>query len=149
MILTAGMIIFSTIDDQDALRILSKSFQGIYKLLSSVLLTTSTGLSLLLTYIGISANSDSPLTRERYVGTKILSITSALLFILTAILFFWINSPFHESVNIYFSDPSNYYYCIIIILAFLMGLLLSIVIMITLLINDVLNDVAKNADIEN
>jgi len=125
----AGSIMLGELSGYEAKILIKDSLTGLNTLCNTIVLASATILALLLTLLGLSANSQSQLKTEHYKHVLIIAKLDTSVFILSLISFLLFNLPVTKSANIPVEWYDTIYYCAIGLSSLLSGALVVVVLM--------------------
>lgn len=130
----------------EALELIETTIPRISSLFNTIILASATILALILTLLAISSGSESKLKKFHYKQVLSLARFASLLFILTLIVFLFLNIPVEEAENIPSSWYSNIYWVILFISSLLSGMMVAVILMLYNIIHNIILIVGLRED---
>lgn len=131
-----GTYMIGHLSGYEAKELIKSSIEGLNTLCNTIVLASATILALMLTLLGVSADTSSSLKRDHYKHIMQIAKLDTVIFVLSLLFFLLFNLPVTESENI----PSNWFDIIYYITLGISALLSSaLVIVVLMLYNTIVN----------
>ena len=130
----------------EALKLIETTIPRISSLFNTIILASATILALILTLLAISSGSDSKLKKFHYKQVLSLARFASFLFIVTLVVFLFLNIPLDEAENIPSSWYSNIYWVILFVSSFLSGMMVAVILMLYKIIHNIIIIVGLGED---
>lgn len=130
----------------EALQLIETTIPRISTLFNTIILASATILALILTLLGISSGSKSKLKKYHYKQVLSLARFSSFVFIVTLVVFQFLNIPFNEAENIPSSWYSNIYWIILFISSLMSGMMVAVILMLYKIIHNIILIVGLGQD---
>ena len=130
----------------EALLLIETTIPRISSLFNTIILASATILALILTLLGISSNSESKLKKFHYKQVLNLAKFTSSLFIVTLVVFQFLNIPFNEAENIPSTWYSSIYWVILFVSSLLSGMMVAVILMLYKIIHNIIRIVGLGED---
>lgn len=142
----AAVYLLGNLSGFEALQLIETTIPRISTLFNTIILASATILALILTLLGISSGSKSKLKKYHYKQVLSLAKFASLLFIITLVVFLFLNIPIDESENIPSSWYSNIYWIILFVTSLLSGMMVAVILMLYHIIRNIIIIVGLGED---
>ncbi len=136
LFILAGSILLGNLSGYEAKVLIKNSLAGLNTLCNTIVLASATILALLLTLLGLSAESKSRLKKDHYNHVLQIAKFDTVVFVVSLLSFLLFNLPVTESDNVPANWFSTIYYIALSISALISAALIVVVLM---LYNTVVN----------
>lgn len=130
----------------EAIKLIETIIPRISSLFNTIILASATILALILTLLGISSGSKSKLKKFHYKQVLSLARFASVLFIVTLVVFLFLNIPFDEAENIPSTWYSNIYWVILFVTSLLSGMMVAVILMLYHIIRNIIIIVGLGED---
>ena len=134
----AAVYLLGNLSGFEAIQLIESTIPRIGTLFNTIILASATILALILTLLAISSGSDSKLKKHHYKQVLSLAKFASFLFIVTLVVFQFLNIPFNEAENIPSSWYSNIYWILLFTSSLLSGIMVAVILMLYKIIHNII-----------
>lgn len=134
----AAVYLLGNLSGFEALQLIETTIPRVSTLFNTIILASATILALILTLLAVSSGSDSKLKNYHYKQVLSLAKFTSLLFIVTLIVFQFLNIPFAEAEKIPSSLYSKIYWVLLFISSLLSGMMVAVILMLYNIIHNII-----------
>ena len=142
----AAVYLLGNLSGFEAIKLIETIIPRISSLFNTIILASATILALILTLLGISSGSESKLKKYHYKQVLSLARFASFLFIVTLVVFQFLNIPIEEAENIPSSWYSNIYWIILFVSSLLSGIMVAVILMLYHIIHNIIIIVGLGED---
>ncbi len=135
---SAAVYLLGNLSGFQALQLIEATIPRISSLFNTIILASATILALILTLLGVSLGSESKLKKYHYKQVLSLARFTSILFIVTLVIFLFLNIPINESENIPSSWYGNIYWIILFVSSMLSGMMVAVILILYKIIHNII-----------